>query len=257
MAKFSDLLPRVVVAAILIALVGGALYLGGLAFRVVVYVAAVIVFYELYRLVAFKFSVVSFAAGLITLSLAFWTENITLTVVLLAIFGLANYLMGFSIKEAFVLISVVVFVAFPAYVAIKLRDESIALLIYVMVCNWSADTFAYFSGKLFGRRRMFPQVSRGKTLEGYVGAIIGSALAGAITGYLVGYSIPVAALGGAYIGLFAQIGDLVESALKREKGVKDSGNLLPGHGGLLDRVDSALLSFPAFWVIKDVFLKFA
>ena len=253
MGKFSDLLPRVVVAVVLIAILGVGLYLGGFAFRLVVYAAVLIVYYELYRLVAFKFSVVSFLAGAVAITVAFWTENFALTVLLLAVFGLANYLMGFSVKEAFMLISVAVFILIPAYVAVKLRDESVWLLIYVMTCNWSSDTFAYFSGKLFGKHRIFPQISRGKTLEGYVGAILGSALVGGIVGYLLGYNVLISTLVGAYIGLFAQIGDLVESALKREKGVKDSGKLLPGHGGLLDRVDSLLLSLPAFWVVKDLF----
>ncbi len=253
MGRFSDLLPRVVVAVVLIAILGGSLYLGGLAFRVVVYVAVLLVYYELYRLVAFKFSLVSFLAGAVAISAAFWTGSVALTVVLLAVFGLANYLMGFSVKEAFTLISVAVFILLPAYVAVKLREESVWLLVYVMTCNWSSDTFAYFSGKLFGKHRIFPQVSRGKTLEGYIGAIVGSALVGGVMGYFLGYDVLMSVLGGAYIGLFAQIGDLVESALKREKGVKDSGKLLPGHGGLLDRVDSLLLSLPAFWVVRDLF----
>ncbi len=253
MGRFSDLLPRVVVAAVLIVVLGVALYLGGWAFRAITYLAILLLYYELYRLLAFKFSLLSFLAGAVAVSAAFWTENVALTVVLLAIFGLANYLMGFSVKEAFMLISVVVFILIPAYVAVKLRDESLWLLVYVMVCNWSADTFAYFSGKLFGRHRVFPQISRGKTLEGYVGAIVGSAVVGGLLGYLLHYDGIVSVLVGAYIGLFAQIGDLVESALKREKGVKDSGKLLPGHGGLLDRLDSLLLSLPAFWVVKDLF----
>ena len=254
MGRFSDLLPRVVVAVILIAVLGVALYLGGWAFRLVAYLAVLLVYYELYRLLAFKFSLLSFLAGAVAISAAFWTENVALTVVLLAIFGLANYLMGFSVKEAFMLISVAVFILIPAYVAVKLRDESLWLLVYVMTCNWSADTFAYFSGKLFGRHRVFPQISRGKTLEGYVGAVLGSAVVGGVLGYFLHYNPIVSTLVGAYIGLFAQIGDLVESALKREKGVKDSGKLLPGHGGLLDRVDSLLLSLPAFWVVRDLFL---
>jgi len=253
LGRFSDLLPRVIVAVVLIGILGVALYFGGWAFRIVAYLAVLLVYYELYRLLAFKFSLLSFLAGAVAISAAFWTENVALTVVLLAIFGLANYLMGFSVKEAFMLISVAIFILIPAYVAVKLRDESLWLLIYVMVCNWSADTFAYFSGKLFGKHRVFPQISRGKTLEGYVGAVVGSALVGGVLGYFLHYNPFVSTIVGAYIGIFAQIGDLVESALKREKGVKDSGRLLPGHGGLLDRVDSLLLSLPAFWVVKDLF----
>ncbi len=251
MGRFYDLLPRVLAALVLAVLFGVVFYVGGVVFEVFVYVAVLLVYYELYKLVAYKFSFVSFLAGGLAITAAFWTENLALTLILLAVFGLANYLMGFSVKEAFVLISIAVFILFPAHIAVRLREEDANLLLYVLVCNWSADTFAYFSGKLFGRHRVFTRVSRGKTLEGYVGAIVGSAAVGWGMGWVMGYPPLSSVLLGAYIGLFAQIGDLVESALKREKGVKDSGRLLPGHGGLLDRVDSLLLSLPAFWIIKD------
>jgi phosphatidate cytidylyltransferase len=120
---------------------------------------------------------------------------------------------------------------------------------FPLVVTWIADTAAYFGGRTFGKRKLSPVISPNKTVEGAVAALIGATLAA------VAYSLWVlptawkldwlpAAAFGVTVGLFAIIGDLVESALKRECGVKDSSNLLPGHGGMLDRLDSILWALP-------------
>ena len=107
---------------------------------------------------------------------------------------------------------------------------------------WVNDTGAYCVGSLLGRHKLFPRVSPGKSWEGSIGA--------AIIGYLVGgkeggYSIPVWMGLGLTVVVFGTLGDLVESLFKRTLGVKDSGNILPGHGGMLDRFDSSLMAIPA------------
>jgi Predicted CDP-diglyceride synthetase/phosphatidate cytidylyltransferase len=166
--------------------------------------------------------------------------------------------MGFSAKEALTILAVVVFILIPATVLVDIREVSLKLALFVLFTNWMFDTGAYLSGKFLGRRRIFTNISPGKTLEGLIGGILTSTVVGGILGYflwdpnkVLGFSLT-----GLYIGVLAQVGDLLESALKREKGLKDSGKIMPGHGGLFDRVDSLLLSLIGFYLIFRIFREF-
>ena len=135
-----------------------------------------------------------------------------------------------------------------------------ALLVgFPLILTWISDTGAYFGGRAFGRRKLIPTVSPAKTVAGAAAGVVVTVIGGAFYGWLASRlaSIPldwaVGAAGGALVSVVAQLGDLVESLLKREAGVKDSGTLFPGHGGLLDRVDSLLFAFPvAFWYLSAV-----
>jgi phosphatidate cytidylyltransferase len=125
-----------------------------------------------------------------------------------------------------------------------------ALVFAPVLLTWTSDTAAYFSGRALGRRKLIPSVSPGKTVEGAIGALVGTALVAVLyTGVLAHYDTFQFGLGwalvlGILISVAAQVGDLVESLLKRDTGVKDSGALFPGHGGVLDRVDSLLFTLP-------------
>lgn len=118
--------------------------------------------------------------------------------------------------------------------------------LFTVLVTFAVDTGAYFVGRSWGRHRPFPSLSPGKTLEGSIGGIASGILAGIILAYL--FSLPLkplpAALLGLVLSLLAQLGDLVESRIKREAGAKDSGRLLPGHGGILDRIDSLVFTAP-------------
>jgi len=119
-------------------------------------------------------------------------------------------------------------------------------VLQVLVLVWAADTAAYFVGRAWGRRKLAPAVSPSKTWEGAWGGIAG-AVAYAIIGgtFLSGVGAwPVYAVVAVLLGVISIVGDLFESAAKRQAGVKDSGTLLPGHGGILDRVDSATAVLP-------------
>ena len=122
------------------------------------------------------------------------------------------------------------------------KGSSMALNLFILI--WSSDTFAYLSGKAFGKHKMFAKVSPGKTWEGFIGAAI---LTIAMS-YLLSYLFEIPNEANAIIAIltvvFGTMGDLVESMLKREYGIKDSGNILPGHGGVLDRFDALLISLP-------------
>ena len=110
---------------------------------------------------------------------------------------------------------------------------------------WSCDTGAYFVGRAIGRRKLHPLVSPGKTIEGYAGGIVVAALVTAALGWLlVGLPVLIGLLTGAVTAAIAQGGDLAKSLLKRAADRKDSGHLFPGHGGMLDRVDSLLFAAP-------------
>ena len=146
----------------------------------------------------------------------------------------------------------------PAWCALALLHASEPnghrWLLLVLAVIWAADSGAYFVGRKFGRRKLSPRISPNKTVEGLAGggvaalavALIGAPLAGASVGQLPAVALVVLVTVG-----FAVVGDLYESLLKRHVGVKDSGDLIPGHGGILDRIDSWLAALPVFALGKD------
>ncbi len=118
---------------------------------------------------------------------------------------------------------------------------------------WSCDTGAYFVGRAIGRRKLHPLVSPGKTVEGYAGGVVVAALVTAALGWLlVGLPVLIGLLTGAVTAAIAQGGDLAKSLLKRAADRKDSGHLFPGHGGMLDRVDSLLFAAPTLFAFAVV-----
>jgi phosphatidate cytidylyltransferase len=134
--------------------------------------------------------------------------------------------------------------------ALRVGPEGLQWVISALVITWANDTCAYFAGRLFGRHKLHPGVSPNKTWEGFAGGAVGS-VAGMFIARAVAFpaltTIDCLALGllGAVLG---PLGDLCESLLKRAHGVKDSGTLIPGHGGLLDRVDALLFNAPAVYL---------
>ncbi len=122
---------------------------------------------------------------------------------------------------------------------LRLGQEPCGLhaIFLLLAIIWSADTLAYFTGRALGGPKFAPRISPNKTWSGFFGAVAGGALAGGLFGLATGFPAWPLAVLGAVLGGFEQLGDLFESALKRRFGVKDSGNILPGHGGLLDRLD--------------------
>lgn len=122
------------------------------------------------------------------------------------------------------------------------------LVLFLLALTESNDIAQYLWGKSYGRRKLVPNVSPGKTLEGLVGGVTTTMIIALITGpLLTPLNAPQALLAGLLIGLSGFCGDVVMSAIKRDIGVKDSGTLLPGHGGLLDRIDSLIFSAPVFF----------
>ncbi len=157
---------------------------------------------------------------------------------------------GWQVRQPLMLALVGSAVLIPTGLAMMdLRAEHPLLLLGVMGLVWTADISAYFAGRRFGRRKLAPSISPGKTWEGVIGAMLG------VTFYVLlvwGFSnyfshrgvLPVLLFASWWWVVLAVIGDLFESAIKRQAGVKDSGALLPGHGGLLDRIDALTSTLP-------------
>jgi phosphatidate cytidylyltransferase len=132
------------------------------------------------------------------------------------------------------------------YVPIGVRGYNSDILISIFVLIWTNDTFAYLIGKTFGKNKLFPSVSPKKTIEGFIGGLLFSIICGILLGkYFIGvkhiyFWIIIAII----VSVFSTLGDLIESKLKRVAGVKDSGSIMPGHGGILDRLDSIIFVIP-------------
>lgn len=144
------------------------------------------------------------------------------------------------------------FVLIPSWAAlsyIRSQNEGIYAILFLFFLIWGADTAAYFSGKLFGKTKLAPAVSPGKSREGLYGALIYSVFFTLIILWITQAPTSIW-IGGVILAvitvLFSVLGDLFESMLKRQIGIKDSGRLLPGHGGLLDRIDSLTAAAPTF-----------
>ncbi len=139
---------------------------------------------------------------------------------------------------------------------IRNTEYGIYLVWMVFVSSWISDTFAYFTGVLLGKHKLAPVLSPKKSIEGSIGGVAGSCLAGALFGYLfstkVGQEINlivVCAILGALGSIISQIGDLAASAIKRNYEIKDYGKLIPGHGGIMDRFDSVIVTAPIIYFL--------
>jgi len=147
-----------------------------------------------------------------------------------------------------------VVVLIPAWLALDLiKQQSVdgSALFFLLGVIWSADIGAYFAGRRFGRRKLAPNVSPGKTVEGVIGGVILALIFATVAAPLL-LDIPISSMlimSVAALALFSVVGDLVESCYKRSSGVKDSGSLIPGHGGILDRVDSLTAAAPLFYLL--------
>jgi len=141
--------------------------------------------------------------------------------------------------------------------------------IYLLVffCAWMTDSFAYFTGRLFGKHKLIPAVSPKKTVEGAIGGILFGVITIVVFGFvietffdpqgIISANYLILAISGVFISVVAQIGDLMMSVIKRHYGIKDYGNLLPGHGGVLDRFDSVLSVSIVIAIICSYFSLFA
>jgi phosphatidate cytidylyltransferase len=164
-----------------------------------------------------------------------------------------------------------IYIAYPLTLIPLLwkQEDGPALVLFLMVCVWAGDIAALYIGRAFGKRKLAPRLSPGKTWLGSIASIAGSMLAASLVIFIadtltahgntllhIAEPLWQSLLLAAILNIAAQLGDLLESAIKRGAGVKDSGTMLPGHGGILDRIDALLLAAPVLWfalLLKDYF----
>jgi phosphatidate cytidylyltransferase len=184
------------------------------------------------------------APWLLSLGVIWW---VFATFLVLGYPATSRYWNGVSIKLLMGLL--ILLPAWQGLVLIKQWPEANWLILAVMVLVWGADIGAYFSGRRFGKRKLAPQVSPGKSWEGVFGGLLTTlliCLGVAIYRDWSFFSVLLGMFGTVAVVMISVVGDLTESMFKRQSGVKDSSNLLPGHGGVLDRIDSLTAAIPVF-----------
>lgn len=243
-AKSSDLRTRVVSAVILAPLVLALVWFGGWPFDLLIGAATVAMAVELAPLLpgdARRERVMLAIFGLAAVGLA--TLSMPLTALLAGVAGLAlslairlwrsEPLWGALLGYPYLVLPTVALVWLRADPALGRQA-----IFWLLGTVWAIDTFAYFAGRSIGGPKIWPRLSPKKTWAGLCGGMAGSAIVGIVTALSLGLGSPAAlALIGIVAAVIEQAGDFGESALKRRAGVKDSGKLIPGHGGILDRVD--------------------
>jgi phosphatidate cytidylyltransferase len=262
--KNKNLVIRIVSAVILLPVVVFLLFMGGAYSAGLLGVAAAICASEYYLITQKTLSPAAWVGILLAgvlpfLSLrdpartgegAFWVTAFFL------FFAFTYHLIRGPLQEAPTRVSHLVMgflygsVGMTALSAVRLMPDGLAWVIAALVITWANDTAAYFAGRFLGRHKLYPAVSPNKTWEGFAGGLVGS-----VGGMFIArafffpvFTVADCLLLGLFGGVLGPIGDLCESMLKRAYGVKDSGRVIPGHGGILDRVDALLFNAPLVFV---------
>ncbi|WYP24936.1 phosphatidate cytidylyltransferase [Alkalihalobacillus sp. FSL W8-0930] len=248
------------------------IFLGGTLFNLAVSITATIAMVELLKMKKMQAMSITGLTGLLSMWIllipAEWFGAIfpfPFTKVELFIFFILIMLMltvltknTFTFDEVGFLVVSSVYVGFGFHYLMLTRDTPIigmSLVFFVILLIWTTDSAAYFVGRAIGKNKLWPDISPNKTIEGSLGGVVFALIIGTVIYFVLPdlstYISFLTAFGMMLIAsIFGQIGDLVESALKRHYSVKDSGNVLPGHGGILDRFDSLIFVLPILHLIQ-------
>lgn len=270
--KNRNLLVRVLSAVILLPIVLWVIWLGDVPMAILVGVAAAIVASELYGIIGLRLTHPAAIAGMVLATIpSFFALDLAgtwplilaamafapmVSLSLLTLMPPEKDLTRAAPQAAFAALAPPhVGIGLAAVVALRqLPENGLAWILIALVVTWGQDTGAYFAGRLFGRHKLYPLVSPNKTWEGFGGGMA-AAIAGcfAVRALLFPdlHVVDCLVVGGV-AGILGPLGDLSESMLKRAFGVKDSGKIMPGHGGLYDRVDALLFNAP--WVLAYAWL---
>lgn len=267
--QIKDIVIRAGSAAVLAPLAIAGLWMGGWYFMTLMGAAAALLAWEWAKMTepgASKWMAAAVAAGIMIPGLTAYTNGISLALVLLVFGAMIAFLIAHLVKRSPIDAAYGVFyIGWPLVLMVWLRvsDEGGRWIILLFAVTWAADICAYLFGSLLKGPKLWPRFSPNKTWSGFVGGILGGtaaavlivtvAAAGPILDEDLSFTyvgLPLAALIGLAGALATMAGDLWESALKRRYGVKDSGDLIPGHGGLLDRVDGLMFAVVVVAAIK-------
>ncbi len=273
--KLKNLALRVLVAVFGIPLILGTIYYGKIPFLTVVLIINVVSQYEFYKISEKKntapLKIIGIITGVfVTLSfyfhgLEYFGEILIIGVVVSLLMELArgksNATLNFATTITGVIFPVTLFSflilirEYPQHADIPYKDPGL-WLIFVIVTIWICDTAAYFIGSMIGKHKLAPKVSPHKTIEGAVAGFIFSFITAYVFYVLYPnlFSLTHYMIIAGIVGIFAQIGDLVESIFKRDAGIKDSSSILPGHGGFLDRFDAPTFLAPIVYLYLIFFV---
>jgi phosphatidate cytidylyltransferase len=250
--RWGDLRQRVISASILGPLALLCLWFGGTAYVLMIAIGAVGMALEWIRMCGDRPAApaaIAVAAGIVLAMAACVDADPLLGIAILAAAAAASYGLARAAKRPGLIALGAPYVGLAAIALLWLRDDPVAGradLLFLVLVVWASDIGAYLVGRWIGGPRLAPRISPGKTWSGAAGGLLGGCLCGLLVAHLfVPSSVPwrVVAVA-AVLGVTAQAGDLLESQIKRHFGVKDSGRTIPGHGGLLDRLDGLLTAGP-------------
>lgn len=262
-----DLAARAFSSVFIVFVLIGGIIAGGLVWNAIVMVLALISLWEFYKLLSVKFDIspwlimISGAAILLTTALQA-KRTLTLSAISLVAF-VALFLevlrrqvsgVSYALQNMGVTVAGIAYVALPwsFMMTMRTRELGAVFLITLFFCTWSCDVAAYLVGGRFGNNLLCSRVSPKKTWEGFLGGAVASFFCGGLLALIFYFPPLPLLLMGLLCGIAGQIGDLGESVLKREAGVKDSGSIIPGHGGLLDRFDSILVNSTLAFLIFEL-----
>lgn len=257
------MLKRVLAALGALALVLPVLFFGGqLGADLLVFLVLLLVLWEFAPIVDGEHPVQAFGALVLSggglFAMLIWgPHGWHLSALLVAVFSVLTWAMlakdtpeaGAKVGALAVLGVAYISVPLATIPMVRALDQGLSWVFLILVCTWASDTGAYFAGRAFGNRKLLARISPKKTWAGVWGGV------GLTIAVAIGFALfeapavpPIhAAILGALIAIVGVVGDLIESMFKRASGIKDTGGIMPGHGGLLDRVDSLLFTMPVAW----------
>lgn len=262
-----DLMLRSFSSVFIFLIIVGSIIAGGFVWNLLAITIAMLSLFEFYKLLLAKFDVSPWLIMIVGFVMLFLTAvDADSTIMLLCVSLVAFIALFLEVLRrqvggtSFALINIGVTVSGIAYVVlpwsfmmmIRSRELGLMMLITIFFCTWSCDVAAYLTGRRFGRTPLCDQVSPNKTWEGFIGGVAASLLCSCLLALLFYFPPLSLLLIGLLCGIAGQIGDLGESVLKREAGVKDSGWIIPGHGGLLDRFDSILVNSTLTFLVFEL-----
>lgn len=265
--EYTNMKQRIITAIIAAAIFLPIVIIGGVPIIILAYLLASIALYELLKMRNLKLLSIPGMISLVVLWIFLLPDQFEAALItlkftkiefaLLAVLFFLTYTVAtknkFTFDDVAFSTMAIIYVGMGFLYFIETREAGLVFIFYSLFIIWATDSGAYFIGRSFGKRKLWPEISPNKTVAGFVGGIISAVVVASL--FYLFTNIDTSLIKLAFIticlSIFGQVGDLVESALKRHYNVKDSGNLLPGHGGILDRFDSLLFVWPLLYFLLN------